>query len=68
MAEISESDVWYVCGWLRSFIRDTEGSGRELSIAYIENLNVDDVNGMVVRDVQRRYPERGYILQDIRDW
>jgi hypothetical protein len=68
MTEISESDVWYVCGWLRSFIRDIEGSVRELSIAYIENLNVEDVNGMVVRDVQRRYPDRGYVQQNIRDW
>ena len=68
MTEISDSDVWYVCGWLRSFIRETEGSGRELSIAYIENLNVEDVNGMVVRDVQRRHPDRGYVLQNIRDW
>ncbi len=68
MTEISESDVWYVCTWLWSFIRDTEGSGRELSIVYIENLNVEDVNGMVVRDVQRRHPDRGYVLQNIRDW
>jgi hypothetical protein len=67
MAEISENDVWYVCGWLRSFIRDTECSGRELSIAYIENLSVEDVNGMVLRDAQRRQPEQGYILQNIRD-
>ena len=68
MTDISDSDVWYVCGWLRSFIRETEGSGRELSIAYIENLNVEDVNGMVLRDVQRRHPDRGYVLQNIRDW
>jgi len=33
MAGISERDVWYVCGWLREFMRDTEDSGRELSIA-----------------------------------
>ena len=68
MAQILDSDVWYVCGWLRSFIRDTEGSGRELSIAYIENLNVEDVNGMVLRDVRRRHPDREYVLQNIRDW
>ena len=68
MTDISDSDVWYVCGWLRSFLRDTEGSVRELSIAYIENLNVEDVNGMVVRDVQRRHPDRGYVLQNVRDW
>jgi hypothetical protein len=68
MVDISDSDVWYVCGWLRSFIRDTEGSVRELSIGYIENLNVEDVNGMVVRDVQRRHPDRGYVLQNVRDW
>ena len=68
MTEISDSDVWYVCGWLRSFIRETECSGRELSIAYIENLNVEDVNGMVVRDEERRHPDRGYVLQNIRDW
>jgi hypothetical protein len=41
---------------------------RELSIAYIENLNVEDVNGMVVRDVNGRYPDRGYVLQNVRDW
>ncbi len=68
MAEISESDVWYVCGWLRSFIRDTEGSVRELSIAYIENLNVEDVNGMVLRDVNGRYPGREYVLQNVIEW
>jgi hypothetical protein len=67
MTDISDSDVWYVCGWLRSFLGDTEGSVRELSIAYIENLNVDDVNGMVVRDVQRRHPDRGYVGQNVRD-
>ena len=64
MADISDRDVTYVCGWLRSFI----GSASDLSIAYIENLNVEDVNGMVVRDVQRRHPDRGYVLQNIRDW
>jgi hypothetical protein len=68
MTEISDNNVWYVCGWLRSFIRDTEGSGRELSIAYIENLNVEGVNGMVLPDVQRIHPDHGYVLQHVRDW
>ncbi len=57
-----------MCGWLRSFLRDIEGSGRELSIAYIENLSVEDVNGMVLRDVNGRYPDRGYVQQNVSDW
>jgi hypothetical protein len=42
MTEISESDVWYVCGWLRSFIRDTEGSVRELSMRELTKTDADE--------------------------
>ena len=68
MTEISDDDVCHVCAWLRRFIRDTEGSGSELSITYIESIAVDDVNGMVLRDVQRRHPGLPYVLERIREW
>ena len=68
MTEISDDDVWHVCGWLRLFLRDTVGGGREFNITYIESIAVDDVNGMVLRDVQRRHPGLPYTLERIREW
>ena len=68
MTEISDDDVLHVCGWLRRFIRDTEDNGRELNITYIESIVVDDVNGMVLRDVQRRHPGLPYVVERIREW
>ena len=68
MTEINDADVWYVCGWLRNFIRDTEGSGSELEIGYIERIAVEDVNGMVLRDVQRRHAGLPYVVERIREW
>ena len=54
MTDISDADVAYVCGWLRAYI----GTASDLSIEYIEGLNVDDVNDMVFRKLQRDVERR----------
>ena len=65
MTQIQYNHVWFVCQWLRSFLRDTEKSERELEIGYIENLAVEDVNGMMLRDMQRLFPDREYVLERV---
>jgi len=65
MDEISQNDVHYVRGWLQSFI----GTATDLTIQYIENLNVDDVDAMVVLNVNRRLPaEHHYTLANVANW
>jgi hypothetical protein len=68
MTDVRDADVWYVCNWLQSYIRHTENSLLDLSIAYVEDLTVEDVDAMVLRDVQRRHPDRRYLLEHVRNW
>jgi len=68
MTDVRDADVWYVCNWLQSYIRNTENSLLDLSIAYVEDLTVEDVDAMVLRDVQRRHPDRRYLLEHVRNW
>jgi hypothetical protein len=68
MTDVTDDEIEYTCGWLRSFIRYTENSLLDLNIRYIADLTVENVENMVLRDVLRRHPTHEYLIQHVRNW